>query len=455
VNAIKPSQYNIDQQMQQNQMRMQQNETALNDAWRAAGSPPRTGTAQQLGGKTGMPTSSMGGFAAQSRMARPGETDNTTPKNPATPTGLGTWNPQVGGTNNAHGMYTMNTQQQQGNTQPNNMGVPQSMQQGSWNPQASPQYGGGQPPSFYNAPYNAQNSPISQFLTSWQTNAGDYGKWGSDDYREQATGYAGSYAAPWIAAQQADRTQLFNEQSWGANFNEQQRLNQSQMGLDWAGNNREDTALNYGMISGDRDYREGQRQFDQNYGLQNRQAAQAYDLGSQEMRNQAARNANELHLGNRGIDAQLTQYGNEFALGNREADNTATRNRNELHLGEGALRNQEFANNSQRMNYEMQNRVAEEQNRIDSEYRRGLISNEEYNNQTGRLAQASQDAQWRDTNAYQREQLAQQMGWNREELGVQAALQREGYANQLQQSRYGAFGRSQAPNTTAWARGWN
>jgi uncharacterized protein YqgQ len=411
-----------------------------------------------------------------SRTARPGETDNTGAKAPVPNSGLSGWNPQVGTGQNAHGMYTMgatNPTPPAGVGQGPTTATPPAGQANSGGPMYSfsgptpnnPGMSANQFPNQYQAPYNASNSPMNSFLQNWQTNAGDYSKWGSDDYREQATGYAGSYAAPYIAAQQAERTQMFNEQSTAANMAMQNWLNQSQVGLDWAGNAREDRALSYGEMSGNREFAEGQRQFDTTSGLTERQMGQQFTLGTRE------------------ADTAAARARNEFTLGTREADNAATRNQNELHLGEGALRNEQvrndidrmfrtgqlnneqYANATARFTAESQAGIQREQNQIEQQYRNGLINNEQYANATARLAQASQDEQWRGQLGFQnreltenmgwnREQLAQQMGWNREELGVQAALQREGYANQLQQSRYGAFGRSQAPNQTAWARSW-
>ena len=279
----------------------------------------------------------------------------------------------------------------------------------------------------------AANQQFNDFMNEYRTR--EWGNW--NDPREQAGNIARAqnYYLPLMQGYQNERVQNFNENSWQANFGEQQYLNRNQVDLDWAASGREDRGLDYAIRSGDQNFAEGRRQFDVNakhnlYGLDTQRyqaemlaAHQQGQLKLGEFSNQTDR----LRVGIEGnyqaglLDNQKTQIGNEFAVAqeqNRidalykqglisvEEKNAATaalRARNEFALGREANQNQKYATeverelglgrigvdtfNANTARSQMQNEfaVAQEQNRIDSLYKQGLISVEQKNAATAEL----------------------------------------------------------------------
>lgn len=315
------------------------------------------------------------------------------------------------------------------------------------------------------------------------------------------------YANPLIQANQNLYTQQANQAQWGANFNEQQYLNKNQVGLDWAASGREDAGLNYAIQSGQQAFGEGQRQFDTTSGqnqqkLNTEQAQQEalaqyqsgqISLGEAQNKIDAARQKGDAafqqgQLKNTTYENQTgrTKVANDYAIAQKQNQlvaqqnnidslykqglisvqekdaktaalkeqhdyllgqganaNTATANANTLTLGKGQLANTQYANQTGRTQVNNDYAVAVEQNKIDRLYKTGNLSNDQYQAQTARLQQQSQQSQWQ-------QQLAAQSG----QFGQTLALQYAQLQQEAQNARLQAFGKVRAPNMAAYNQSW-
>jgi len=274
----------------------------------------------------------------------------------------------------------------------------------------------GQMPDYGATPFQyspqTSNDFLQKWASGWNGDLSNAGKYGDENFRNLAEGYANYYAIPYLNSLMADRTQGFNEAQFGANFNETQRVNNLQYGLAQRGSDREDASLKFAMDTNARDFTEGQRQFNQTlgqnqYGLEtNRMGVNnQLTLGLGQNQNEARRIANDLTLGqgqlalggrNADITAQnnawnyalgqgananeATQIANQFALGKGANANQLLDINNQFALGKQQNANQQFANQTGRMDVQNQFTLGKEQNAntltgLNQQYALGLGQN--------------------------------------------------------------------------------
>jgi len=281
------------------------------------------------------------------------------------------------------------------------MGMPQRDIYGEQIPQNTPQT---PPPAPWQMPQYGNN----QALNDWNRRFGSGSpvNYADENARNMAEGYANYFAIPYLNAQMADRTQSFNEYNTGRNFDEQVRLNSSQMDLANRGSAREDLALQYGQQNNVRDFGEAQRQFNEQSRID--EMYKNGQINAQQYANETAR----IQVGNEarqaaatdatnryGMDKQYdlgmtnaanTRYGmtNDYNLGQEQNRNTSTRNANDYSLGQAQnantrygmdLQNQQFNRGdlTNRYGMDLQN---QQFNRGDATNRYGMdLQNQQFN----------------------------------------------------------------------------
>jgi hypothetical protein len=319
-------------------------------------------------------------------------------------------------------------------------------------PTMPPGYGGAQPryTPFAMPPSTGQSNPfMDAMLRGGITDPSKY----DENFRNMMEGYSNYSMIPYSNALNAGRT-LDQNAAFGAwDRNEQGRLNDHTMGLANRGATREDTALNFGMKTNERDYGEGVRQFDKTLGR---------DMFGLETNRMDVKNRNT-------IDKER----------NRIAQYEAETGRVDV---EGRRKLEEFANNTARMG--VTGGLENDKLRIGNEYDLGLgkLDNDRFNNQTTRdLGQGALDndrtrignemtlGQGRlgldrerdmgrlglDTElgrgalGFQNRELDVNDAYRQKALGQEADLSRERMRSDELNNRYQVFGRSQAPNVKA------
>lgn len=307
--------------------------------------------------------------------------------------------------------------------------------------QAQQPYSGGFDQSVYPGPYGQPNPRNQQdFNANWynQSNTAnpyqpgldqalqqyqerDWGDWGDAKTAAGNMAYAQAYGNPMLQAQQNARTQAFNEASWAANYNEQQYLNRNANALDWASSAREDAGLNYAITSGEKQFLADQKQLGISneqamFNLQTQRAAQqaqsSYNTG--QLKNESTSIANQYNIAQaqNKIDSDykkgligVEQYNartqelkakNDFTLGTQANANDRYATDIQKLLGLGSQANDKYGIDVQKLlgqesNANEKNKIindyviAQKQNQIDQAYKSGLLSNEQYNNETQRL----------------------------------------------------------------------
>lgn len=233
------------------------------------------------------------------------------------------------------------------------------------------------------APWQMPQNQSNALLNEWMGNQGGDMSWWRDG-KNQAAGqsYAQNYGIPLLNAQQADRTQQFNEYNTGRNFDEQARLNSSQMDIANRGSNREDLALRYGQENNVRDFGEASRQFNEQSRID--EMYKTGQLNAQQYANETARvqvdnqnrQASMTDATNRyGMDQQQqlgmtnaanTRYGmtNEYNLGQQQNQNTSIRNANDFSVANQANATNRYGldlSNQQQMRADSTNRYGMDQ----------------------------------------------------------------------------------------------
>ena len=189
----------------------------------------------------------------------------------------------------------------------------------------------------------------NQALEQWYNKFGPNSpvNYADENARNMAEGYANYYAIPYLNAQMADRTQNFNEYNTGRNFDEQVRLNNSQMNLANAGSNREDLALQYGQSNNVRDYGEAQRQFNEQTRID-----EMYKNGQirlQDYQNATARLQanNDYALGQGKNSNELLGIQNQYSLGQQQDSTNRYGLDQNYQLGLGKNANEQQSINNQ------------------------------------------------------------------------------------------------------------
>lgn len=327
----------------------------------------------------------------------------------------------------------------------------------------------GSPADYAGPTVNPYQAPQSNILQSWNSKYGPNSpvNYMDENWRNAAEGYANYFAIPYANAELAQRTQGFNEWNAQATLAEQQRLNQHQMGLDTRGADREDLALSYNQQNNTRDFGESQRQFNQNYGLQQelgRGQLAATNYANQTARNDAVERARiadyEARTGRIDVEGRqrLEQYANET---------DRTRVGNDYILGQGALANQGYANQTERdranNDYSLgREGLANDRTRMGNDYilGQGALANQGYANQaqaqrfqgqTANEAMANQTANTKVQNDYSLGQGS--LTFQNRELDTNAQLQRERMANDMKLQTIQSTGRNVMPNQRA-VRQW-
>lgn len=251
-----------------------------------------------------------------------------------------------------------------------------------------------------------------------------------ENYRNQENSmmvdrYMNNYLSPMLNYGMQYNDQQFNQGMQQANFNAQQGMNQFNMGLQGRAANREDLAFNAGLMQDRRNFGENQYQYRDQAALSREQLAgqNAYQsgqigIGQQQNANTAIANQNQYLLGQQQNNNTLYNYQNQLRLGQESNRNTATNNANQFSLGQAANANTRYS--------------AEQQ----AAFNRGQLGLGQ-----GRLNLDTRGQTLDDRFRYR-------------DLAQQDQLARANMQNQLTQSRYQAFGRSQAPNfraASSWA----
>lgn len=302
--------------------------------------------------------------------------------------------------------------------------------------------------------------PVQMGQKDW-TNPSFFANEGNRNLME---GYTNYFAIPYGNLALAQQTQDFNQANAISNFLEQQRVNSGQMELAKQGSQREDTALNFGMQTNQRDFTEGQRQFNEQNALdemwkrgqldaqtyanetQRIQTQNQLTLGQESNRNQLIGLNQQYQLGQAANQNQAMDIRNQYALGQGKNANELLNINNQMTLGKGSLANQAFANQAQAARYQ------------------GQTANEAFANQTALTLGQGQNANQRfglenqlalgqGQLGFQNRELDVNNAFNQQQLAQQADLTREGYQRDLTNQRYAAFGRATAPNTRA-AQSW-
>jgi len=237
----------------------------------------------------------------------------------------------------------------------------------------------------------------------------------------KAEAFSKDYGIPLSNIMLQQQAQQAQEGQFGASFGEQQRLNTFGMGQQAQAGRRDDIGLDYGIYSGDRAFGEGQRQFDTttglNYAQLNAQTGLGYaGLGSQEKIAQGQQQLGYAGLGSQekiaGMGAQTTERGQDI---------TARTAAERLGYDFSALSQQDkqyFANLS-----------------LESALGRGQLGVQQGQLGTQQAAESRLGRQQQFDESFRRDQMQQEYTMMQQQL-----------ANQMQQSKYSAFGRAQAPN---------
>ena len=349
--------------------------------------------------------------------------------------------------------------------------------------------------------YSSADKDLDDFLQQWydQMSYGP-GGWESSDQRDIYEDYANEFATPFINAQTAAGQLALNNVLGIGGLNEQERLNTHAMQMADYANTREDSALNFSQASNTRDYGEAQRQFNERLQLDNLLAngqitneQYANETNRMNMQNQYSTTKSQQEIdwqlgsGNLQLGFQQSAIDQMYKSGqltNEQYANETARlnNQNQYGLGQRQLEN-EWQLGSGNLAREWQKQgndyaIAQQRVNLDQMLGSGQITNQQYANETARLdaqnqyalGQGQQEMEWQlgsGNLARQWQQMANEYAlgqgqlnfqntgqgldeaYRRSALQQEAELTRQRLQNEMTQSRYSAFGRAQAPNARA------
>lgn len=249
-------------------------------------------------------------------------------------------------------------------------------------------------------------------------------KYGDEGFRNMMEGFQNYFATPMFNQYLADRTQGYNEFADARNFTEQQQINDFNELMARQASGREDRALDFGMRTNQRDFTEGQRQFN-------------------------ATNANERF----GLDTNRMDVQNRLALGQGQLSNDRRGQDINRELGLAGI-NQDRYDTDARTRVDMRGHdITRELGLGSLANDKARIGNDRFANETGRMDVQNRMTLGQGQLGFQNRELDVNDAFRRQQLAQDADLSRERMKNDLTQTRYQTFGRSAAPNFRA-AMSW-
>lgn len=288
-------------------------------------------------------------------------------------------------------------------------------------------------------------------------------QWGTPEMGQAAQNYT-AISLPFSQLQQ-------NAYQYGQDFNENQRRWDQQFGWTQTTDQFNMNLAQQQQAMADWVARNQQGNWQQQFGLD--QTVALGNLGVSQAQQQAQDWYQRQQIGVAQEQNRIDQLYRTGQLSNEQYANETQRiqAQNQLHLGNAQNQIAQFNADTERGQVQNQLHLGNEQNRIDEMYKRGMLSNEQYANESQRLYQTGQLEVARQANTIDQmykagmltnqqrdlalQELAQQQNdaYRYAQMAQEATLSRENMANQQRLAAMNAFGRWQAPNTR-FLRSW-
>lgn len=296
------------------------------------------------------------------------------------------------------------------------------------------------PPSYFS--YGGPPGLPSQF----EGPASVPGSYNDKDARAKWNSWSNNYLQPMLDYQLRAGDQSFTQGYNQATLAEQQWMNRMQNALAWQGNQRENKSLGLQEQWNNRDYAENVRRFNQEQALAQLQNTQQYGLANRAQNLSELQNTQQYGLAqqNYGLQAELGRGG--LNLQNRQFAEQQAQNQRQYGLDTRGMNLQEELGrgglNLQNRQFDYTQREGDRRFGLDQS-RFGLES------ELGRGNLALQQELGRGQLGLDTRRFASDEDYRNRALQQEADLMKQRMANEMTQSRYASFGRSQAPNFRA------